>query len=159
MQWKFAFIVLYWVALFVFVPGNTKAQADSFWYESVSSSDSAIHFLIGVYHTKSEYITRNDGTGFTKMRMVIINKAAVQALRWEDYKIYILLKNGDLFYNYTTKATEGDLACKWTVQPGQNHMQYLCFDKVFDASQIDKMYLSMSDNKFFSLLRIDKQVQ
>ena len=137
-------------------PTNTKAQADSFWYASVTSSDSAIHFLIGVYHTKSEYITRKDGTGFTKLRMVVINQAKAQPLSWADYKIFILLKNGDLFYNYTTKATEGDLACKWTVPPGKNHIQYLCFDKVFEASQIEKMYLSLSDNKFFSLLLIDK---
>ncbi|HEX4957987.1 MAG TPA: hypothetical protein VFV46_07395 [Lacibacter sp.] len=138
------------------VPNKVKAQNDPFYYESISNPSKTINFLVGVYYTKNEYITRDDGTGYTKMRIAVINKEGADPFTWSDYKIYIMLKNGDLFYNYTTKAEDGELACKWTVQPGQNHIQYVCFDKAFDVNQIDRVWLGMSDNKFFDLVRSDK---
>lgn len=137
-------------------PATVKAQNDPFYYESISNPSKTINFIIGVYHTKNEFITRDDGTGYTKMRMAVINKEGANPFTWSDYKIYIMLKNGDLFYNYTTKAQDGDLACNWTVQPGQNHIQYVCFDKAFDVNQIERVWLGMSDNKFFDLVKSDK---
>ncbi|MBX9782188.1 MAG: hypothetical protein K2X48_02740 [Chitinophagaceae bacterium] len=88
--------------------------------------------------------------------MVIINKEGADLFKWSDYKIYVMLKNGDLFYNYTTKAQDGDLACTWTARAGETHVQYLCFDKAFDVNQIDRVWPGMSDNKFFDLVRSDK---
>ena len=145
-------------AVFLMTATTTvKAQSDPFYYESISNPSKTINFLVGVYYTKNEYITRDDGTGYTKMRIAIINKEGADPFTWSDYKIYIMLKNGDLFYNYTTKAEDGELACKWTVQAGQNHIQYVCFDKAFDVNQIDRVWLGMSDNKFFDLVRSDKK--
>jgi hypothetical protein len=156
MKKKLLFVALVVAAFLVAAPAETKAQSDPFWYESISNPSKTINFLIGFYHTKNEYITRDDGTGYTKVRMAVINKEGANAFEWDDYKIYVMLKNGDLFYNYTTKATDGDLACRWTVQPGTNHIQYVCFDKAFDVNQIEKVWLGMSDNKFFDLVRSDK---
>jgi hypothetical protein len=156
MKKKLLFVALVFAAFMVAAPATTKAQSDPFWYESISNPSKTINFLIGFYHTKNEFITRDDGTGYTKVRMAVINKEGANPFQWDDYKIYVMLKNGDLFYNYTTKATDGDLACKWTVQPGSNHVQYLCFDKAFDVNQIEKVWLGMSDNKFFDLVRSDK---
>jgi hypothetical protein len=156
MKKKLLFVALVVAAFLVAAPTTTKAQSDPFWYESISNPSKTINFLIGFYHTKNEFITRDDGTGYTKVRMAVINKEGANPFEWDDYKIYIMLKNGDLFYNYTTKATDGDLACRWTVQPGSNHVQYLCFDKAFDVNQIEKIWLGMSDNKFFDLVRSDK---
>ncbi|MFN4285078.1 MAG: hypothetical protein ACK4E8_03850 [Lacibacter sp.] len=157
MKTKLFTVAILLVAAAVFTPGAARAQSDPFWYESISNPSKTINFLIGFYHTKNEYITRDDGTGYTKVRMAVINKEGADPFYWDDYKIYIMLKNGDLFYNYTTKATDGELACKWTVQPGQNHIQYLCFDKAFDVNQIERVWLGMSDNKFFDLVRSDKK--
>lgn len=156
MKKKLLFVALVFAAFLVAAPATTKAQNDPFWYESISNPSKTINFLIGFYHTKNEYITRDDGTGYTKVRMAVINKEGANPFQWDDYKIYIMLKNGELFYNYTTKATDGDLACRWTVQPGSNHVQYVCFDKAFDVNQIEKVWLGMSDNKFFDLVRSDK---
>jgi hypothetical protein len=66
--------------------------------------------------------------------------------------VYILLKNGTLFYNYITAAKEGELACNYVVKPNETHIQYVCFEKDFDINQIDKVYLSLLDNKFFPLI-------
>lgn len=140
----------------IFLSAVSNAQSEPFLYQSIFNADSSINFMIGFFHTKSEYITRDDGTGYTKMRMAVINKENARPFRWDDYKVYLLLKNGDLFYNYTTKAAEGELACKWTVQPAQNHIQSLCFDKAFEVNQIERVWLSMSDNRFFELIQTNK---
>jgi hypothetical protein len=155
MKKKIVFLSLL-TAAFLFAGPQAKAQSDPFFYESISNPSKTINFLIGFYYTKNEFITRDDGTGYTKIRMAVINKEGADAFTWSDYKIYVMLKNGDLFYNYTTKAQDGELACNWTAQPGQTHIQYLCFDKAFDVNQIDRVWLGMSDNKFFDLVRSDK---
>ena len=153
---KKLFILSLVCAAFLFATPAAKAQSDPFFYESISNPSKTINFLIGFYYTKNEFITRDDGTGYTKVRMAVINKEGADPFKWSDYKIYVMLKNGDLFYNYTTKAQDGELACTWTVQPGQNHVQYVCFDKAFDVNQIERVWLGMSDNKFFDLVRSDK---
>jgi|APLak6261694202_1056214.scaffolds.fasta_scaffold04204_2 hypothetical protein len=157
MKKKLFFLTLICVAAVMAAPVSVKAQSDYYYYESISNPSKTINFLIGVYVNKNEYITRDDGTGYTKIRMAVINQEGANTLKWNDYKIYIKLKNNDLFYSYTTKAEDGDLACTWSVEPGKNHIQYVCFDKAFDIEQIDMVWLGMSDNKFFDLVRSDKK--
>lgn len=158
MKKKLLFLTLICVAIIMAAPVSVKSQSsDYYYYESISNPAKTINFLIGVYVTKNEFITRDDGTGYTKIRMAIINQEGANTFKWNDYKIYIKLKNNDMFYNYTTQAKDGDLACNWSVEPGQNHIQYICFDKAFDINQIDMIWLGMSDNKFFDLVRSDKK--
>ena len=158
MKKKLLFLSVICVAVMIAAPVSVKAQgADYYYYESISNPSKTINFLIGVYVNKNEYITRDDGTGYTKIRMAVINQEGASPLKWSDYKVYVKLKNNEMFYNYTTKAEDGDLACTWTVQAGQNHIQYICFDKAFDIGQIDMIWLGMSDNKFFDLVRSDKK--
>ena len=158
MKKKLLFLSVICVAVMMAAPVSVKAQGtDYYYYESISNPSKTINFLIGVYVNKNEYITRDDGTGYTKIRMAVINQEGASPLKWSDYKVYVKLKNNEMFYNYTTKAEDGDLACTWTVQAGQNHIQYICFDKAFDIGQIDMIWLGMSDNKFFDLVRSDKK--
>lgn len=158
MKKKLFFLTLICMAFIMAAPLSGKSQSsDYYYYESISNPSKTINFLIGVYVTKNEFITRDDGTGYTKIRMAVINQEGANTFKWSDYKIYIKLKNNDLFYNYTTQAKDGDLSCNWSVEPGQNHIQYICFDKAFDISQIDMVWLGMSDNKFFDLVRSDKK--
>ena len=157
MKKKLLLLTLICVAAIMAAPVTAKAQSDYYYYESISNPSKTINFLIGVYVNKNEFITRDDGTGYTKIRMAVINQEGANTLKWNDYKIYIKLKNNDLFYSYTTKAEDGDLACTWSVEAGKNHIQYVCFDKAFDTEQIDMIWLGMSDNKFFDLVRSDKK--
>ena len=157
MKKKLLLLTMICVAFIMAAPVTVKAQADYYYYESISNPSKTINFLIGVYVTKNEFITRDDGTGYTKIRMAVINQEGANTLKWSDYKIYIKLKNNDMFYNYTTQAKDGDLACTWSVEPGTNHVQYICFDKAFDIDQIDMIWLGMADNKFFDLARSDKK--
>lgn len=144
--------VLCLVTFTFFLPKQCQAQkSDVYYYEKISNSNKTINFLIGVYVTKNEYISTSDDEGYTKIRMAIINDKNADRFKWNDYKIYIQLKNGDMFYSYTTKATEGETNCTYTVSPDETHIQYVCFDKKFDVKDISKMWLSMADNKFFEL--------
>ncbi len=145
-------ISLILAAFTILIPAATHAQkSDIYYYEKISNSSKTINFLIGVYITKNEYISSGEDEGYTKIRMAVINDKNADRFKWNDYKIYIQLKNGDMFYSYTTKATEGETNCTYIVSPDETHIQYICFDKKFDVRDISKMWLSMSDNKFFEL--------
>lgn len=140
---------------FTLTPTIAQSQEKvPFFYESISNPEKTIDYAFGVYPTRSEYIRNSNGGGYTKMRVAVINYSK-QDLKWNDYKVYILLKNGDLFYNYTTAAKEGELACNYVVKPNETHIQYVCFEKDFDINQIDRVYLSLLDNKFFPLIYND----
>ncbi len=128
---------------------QNEAQ-DPFYYEIISNADKSINFLIGIYPNDMEYVRSADGSGYTKIRMAIINDAA-QSFEWADYKVYILLKDGTLFYNYSTGATIGELSCNYTVAAGETHLQDLCFEMDFSVAEIETIYLSLMDNKFFAL--------
>lgn len=136
-------------------PANAQSKEKvPYFYEVISNPDKTIDYAFGVYPTRSEYVRNSNGGGYTKMRIAVINYSK-QDLKWNDYKVYILMKNGDLFYNYTTAAKEGELACNYVVKPDETHIQYVCFEKEFDINQIDKVYLSLLDNKFFPLIYTD----
>jgi hypothetical protein len=157
MKKKLLLLSIICTALVFLMPATTKAQSDYYYYESISNPSKTINFLIGVYVNQNEYKTRDDGTGYTKIKMAIINQEGANPFKWSDYKVYIKLKNNEMFYNYKTQAEDGDLACTYTVNAGDTHIQYLCFDKAFDIGQIDMIWLGMSDNKFFDLARSDKK--
>jgi hypothetical protein len=147
---------LFLAAFTIIIPTKVHAQkSDIYYYEKISNSSKTINFLIGVYVTKNEYISSGDDEGYTKIRMAVINDKNADRFKWNDYKIYIQLKNGDMFYSYTTKATEGETSCTYSVSPDETHIQYVCFDKKFDVRDISKMWLSMADNKFFELSASD----
>lgn len=136
---------------------NAQAQNKEkvpYFYEVISNPDKSVDYAFGVYPTRSEYVRNSNGGGYTKMRVAVINYSK-QDLKWNDYKVYILMKNGDLFYNYTTAAKDGELNCNYVVKPNETHIQYVCFEKDFDVNQIDRIYLSLLDNKFFPLIYTD----
>lgn len=141
------------VALFSLFVNVVWGQA--FYYESISTPDKSIDFLFGFYVHNLETEERKDGSEFTVAQIGLINKSQ-KSFDWNDYKVYVLLKNGDLFYNYKTEAKSGDYACVFTLNGGETLKKKICFEKKFAAKDIDKVWLSFSDYKFFKLLYSDK---
>ncbi|HTH29731.1 MAG TPA: hypothetical protein VL946_00220, partial [Lacibacter sp.] len=82
MKQKLLFLSLICGALLTLAPATSKAQSsDYYYYESISNPSKTINFLIGVYVTKNEFITRDDGTGYTKMRMAVINQEGAEPFK------------------------------------------------------------------------------
>lgn len=133
------FFVLF-VLLFI-----QKIFGQGFYYENISTPDKSIDFLYGFYTSTLEGIERKDGSIYTVAQIALINKSK-EDFKWNDYKVYVLLKNGDLFYNYKTEAKDeaSDYACIFNL------------DKKFSEKDIDKVWLSFSDYKFFKLIYSDK---
>jgi hypothetical protein len=128
------------------------ASAQALFAERISTPDGTINFLIGLSPESVQTVTRSDGTSYCTVKMVLINDEKAQSFEWEDYKIYILTKTGELFYNYTTTAESGEYACKYTLQPGESRTQLTCFGKTFKSTEIDRVWLSISDNLSFELV-------
>ncbi len=78
-----------------------KVFSQGFYYENISTPDKSIDILYGFYTGTIEGMERKDGSVYTVGQIGLINKSK-QDFKWNDYKLYILLKNGDLFYNYKT---------------------------------------------------------
>lgn len=123
-------------------------QTNEYYLGVFSNTTGTIKFTMGAYPNSINQSKKNDGTLYTAMKVALVNNVTAEPIEWNDFKIYILLKDGTLFYNFLTTATTGEYACKYQVAPGTTHMQYYCFDKIFLASDIDKMWLSFSDSEF-----------
>ncbi len=54
--------------------------------------------------------------------------------------------------NYTTKAKTGNYNCRYSVEPGGQHVQLACFAKKFDPEKVDRVWLKMTHANFLSLL-------
>lgn len=134
-----------------------KSYGQAFYYENISTPDKSVDFLFGFYTATIEGMERKDGSVYTVAQIALINKSK-EDFKWNDYKVYILLKNGDLFYNYKTEAKDenSDYACIFNLKGGSTMKKWVCFEKKFTAKDIDKVWLSFNDYKFFQLLYSEK---
>lgn len=138
---------------FAFSTSCITAQINEYYLGVFSNEGNTIKFTIGAYPNSISQSKRTDGTFYTAMKVAVINNEKAEPIVWNDYKIYILLKDGTLFYNFLTNATNNDYSCKYTVNPGETHIQFFCFEKLFTNPEVDKVWLSLGDNKFLPLIR------
>lgn len=144
--------LLIFLVAFSLGTASFSQNSKSFFYEKISNPSKTINFTFGAYHGTMETVSKSDGNSYSKMMIAIINDKNANDLYWSDYKVYVLLKSGDLIYNYTTEASSGDFACKYNVPSGSTHKQYACFGKTFQASDVQKVWLCLADNNFINLV-------
>ena len=135
------------------------AQTADYYLGVFSNTTNTIKFTIGVYPNSINQSKKNDGTLYSAMRVALVNNELAEPIEWNDFKIYILLKDGTLFYNFLTTATTGEYACKYQVAPGTTHLQYYCYDKVFTEVDIEKVWLCFSDSEFKPLFLYKDEVK
>ncbi len=129
---------------------------DSYYYSTISTPNKAINFTIGIYHTNFVW-NETAKSGYTVIPSAIINNKNAQPLKWNDYKIYIMLKDGTLFHSYTTVAKTGKFACNYVVKPGETHYQHFTFSKKFRAEDIANVWLKLTDSNFIKLIYFNKK--
>lgn len=129
-----------------------KAQMtakDPVYIETIANGSKTTEFILGIYPRTYKW---SESLEASQLTMRTLNKAK-DAYKWDDYKVYILLKDNSLFYNYKTKAESGEFACKYTIDgDGGFNDQVLCFDKKFDVKDIKTIWVSFGDNTFIELI-------
>ena len=141
------------LAGFLLLSVLSKAQSGKpFYYESISNDSKSIDFVFGFYPSTYSYNETKDVDGFTSIKTAVINNAKRNDLKWNDYKIMILLRTGKMLRSYSTVAKDGDYACNYTVDGGTTHYQYFCFHNKFTNEDIDKVWLIMGDDQIFNLV-------
>jgi hypothetical protein len=130
---------------------SNAQKKNPFFYELISNDSKTINFVFGFYPTTYSYVEGKDVDPYTNIKAAVINNAKT-SLTWDNYKITILLKSGKLIRSYTTVAKDGEYACNYSVGGSETHYQYFCFHTKFSSDDIDKVWLTMSDDKIFSLL-------
>lgn len=134
--------------LFIFSAKAQMTAKDPVYIETISNSSKTINFIVGIYPKTYVYSEASENS---KLTMKILNKAS-ESYKWKDYKVYILLKDNSLFYNYTTKAEDGDFAVNYSIEGEKGvHEQTLCFTKKFEISDIKQMWISFADDTFILL--------
>ncbi len=130
-------------------------KSNPFYYELISNDSKTTNFVFGFYPNSYSYVESKEVDPYTSVKAAVINNST-QSLKWNNYKVVILLKNGKLIRSYTTAATDGDYACNYTVDAagakGTTRLQYFCFHTKFTAEDIDKVFLEISDNQIFGLM-------
>jgi hypothetical protein len=154
-RFLFPIIFLYLTAF----QNSAIAQTTDYFLGVFSNTTNTIKFTIGVYPNSINQSKKNDGTLYTAMRVALVNNEFAEPMEWNDFKVYVLLKDGTLFYNFLTNATTGEYACKYQVTPGTTHLQYYCYDKIFSATDIDKVWLCFSDSEFKPLFLYKDEVK
>ncbi len=132
----------------VFAQTKTKV-----YLEVISNDSKTINYTLGVYPNTYSYTQPEGIEPYSSLTLRVVNSGS-ETLRWTEHnKIFILLKDGTLFCNYLTAATDGAKACSFTIDKDGSHDQTLCFSTKFDTSNIDKIWLyDGTRDQTFSLL-------
>ena len=144
------FVFLFCLLASVTLSAQTTKE-DPVYLETISNSSKSINFIAGVYPKTLVYSAANENT---KLTLRVLNNAT-DSYKWKDYKVYIMLKDNTLFYNYTTKAETGEFACTYSVEGNKGfHDQTVCFSKKFEVDDIKQMWISFADDTFISLIYV-----
>jgi hypothetical protein len=150
------FIFMVMVTLLFISVGNVlvypQKSKEPYFSQVVTTPDKTLNFNIFVFHHKYRWVESSTEGNYSTVSMVIQNKNQTKTLKWEDYKIYLLLKDGTLFHNYTTVAKSGNYDCRYSVEPGQSHVQLLCFGKKFKSNQVERIWIKMTHFNFIRML-------
>ncbi len=132
-----------------FLQGASKSPVFS---QVIANPGKTLNFNIFIFPLKLRWVESQEGN-YTTVPMVLQNDKNAKPLVWEDYKVFVLLKDGKtLFQNYTTAAKEGYYACKYTVAPSQQYVQNICFAKKFQPGDIDRIWLQLTHSNFILLI-------
>jgi len=140
------------LCLFTAFPLSAQtSKEDPVYLETISNSSKSINFIAGVYPKTLVYSAANDNT---KLTLRVLNNAT-DTYKWKDFKVYIMLKDNSLFYNYTTKAESGEFACEYAIDGDKGyHDQTVCFSKKFSTDDIKQMWLCFADDTFINLIYV-----
>jgi len=127
-----------------------QEQGEPYFSQIIANPDNTLRFNFYVFHDRYKWVESKEAT-YAEIPIVIQNDAQAQPLKWEDYKIFLLLADGTLLNNYTTVAKDGVYSCVYSLAPGDQHVQHVCYGKSFSPKQITKVWLRMTDSNFIDL--------
>ena len=145
MKTRFLFISAF---LFVALLTSSLRASDPVYLNVISNSSKTIDYTVGVYPLTIKNEPENDRTTIS---MYLLNNGS-KTLYWTKMNhVLIILKDYTLKHNYVTKAESGLYCCSYSVDPTNGfHEQTLCFDGIFTANDIAKVFL-YEDNDIYSL--------
>lgn len=142
------------IAIFLFLLGfdnSTYAQQkknDPVYIQSISNHKT-VDFVIGVYPKTFHW---NKNLNATSMTLRVLNRS-IKKYEWNDFKIFLFLRDNTILYNYTTEDKKGEYACFYTLEnEGDIHDQTLVFRKKFKLNQVKSVWVSFGDNNFVELI-------
>lgn len=130
---------------------NPAQKPQAYFYERIATPNEQVNFVFGFYHDKYTW-KESQNNSYTSIPGAVINNKQALAVNWKDYKVFIMLRDGTLFRNYTTTAKSGRYLCKYLVQPGETHYQDFAFDKKFKPGEILYVWLELKHSNFVKLL-------
>lgn len=127
-------------------------SGENYFSQVVTTPDKILNFNMFVFQEKYRWVESSTEGKYSTISLVVQNKNKEKALKWEDYKIFIMLKDGTLFHNYTTVAKTGSYMCKYDVPADGQHVQVLCYSKKFKPEDVERIWIRMTHANFIRLL-------
>ena len=122
-----------------------------YYYQAVNNGNKTIDFVFGFYPATTHYNESKDFPAYTYIRGAVFNKSSKETLKWNNFKVDILLKSGKLISNYTPFSKDAPYRCDYVVMADSTAYQLYCFHTQFAKEDIDKVWLLMSDDEIFNL--------
>ena len=140
------------VVLLLSCAAHAQQTKQPYYYQTVNSADKAINFVFGLYPATISYFEGKDFPPYTSIRGAVVNQSAKDSLKWNNFKVDILLKSGQLVSNYMPFSKDGPFACNYTVSKDSTHYQIFCFHTKFISTDIDRVWLQMSTDEIINLV-------
>ncbi len=137
--------------LLVSLTGFSQEVKYPYYYQAVNNATNTINFIFGLYPATAHYDEGKDFDAYTSIRAAIFNKSPKDSLKWNNFKVNILLKSGQLICNYVPFSKKAPFGCTYTVSADSTHYQTYCFHTKFTKEEIDRAWLLMSEDEIFSL--------
>lgn len=126
-----------------------QKRSDPVYIQNISNKEKTIDFVIGVYPKTFHW---NKNRSFSSMTLRLLNRSSVE-YAWENFKIFLFLRDKTFLYNFTTEDKEGEYACFYVLEKeGGVHEQTLIFRKKFRLTHIKTVWVSFADNNFVELI-------
>lgn len=125
---------------------NVVKASDPVYLNVISNTSKTIDYTVGVYPLKLKPDTENNRTTIT---MYVLNNGSKDLFWTKEDHVLIILKDHTLKLNYVTKAESGAYCSAYVVNSSKGfHEQTLCFDGIFTANDIEKVYLLQANDLF-----------
>lgn len=146
----FPIIVIFWFLLGsdIYIHAQQKKN-DPVYIQNISNEKKTVDFVIGVYPNTFHW---NKDINATSMTLRILNRSEKEYV-WDDFKIFLFLRDKTILYNYTTEDKDGEYVCFYSLtKEGDVHNQTLVFRKRFRLSYVKSVWVSFGDNNFVELI-------
>ena len=129
----------------------SEKNQDPYYWESIATPNKSLNFSVLLFHQEYNWTESKVDGKYSRLTLSVKNKNKDKPLKWNNYTVYLQMKDNTMFHNYKTVAKSGKYANSYSVVSDKIRYQYVCFAKKFNPDNIKRVYLKMTAGNFITL--------